>query len=61
MRSSEVDQITDVSRQSTELINQGIEFISESPQYLYTKLPELKLEMLSEATQNARKRADQLK
>ncbi|OGW81498.1 MAG: hypothetical protein A3G33_00545 [Omnitrophica bacterium RIFCSPLOWO2_12_FULL_44_17] len=60
MRSSEVDQITDVSRQSTELINQGIEFISESPQYLYTKLPELKLEMLSEATQNARKRAEQM-
>src|SRR3989338_2584093 len=60
IRSSEVDQITDISRQSTELINQGIEFISNPPEYLYTKLPELKLEMLAEATQNAKKRAEQM-
>ena len=60
IRSNEVDKITDISRQSTELINQGIELISYSPEYLYTKLPELKLEMLSEATQNAKKRAEQM-
>ena len=60
IRSNEVDKITDISRQSTELINQGIELISHSPEYLYTKLPELKLEMLSEATQNAKKRAEQM-
>ena len=60
IRSGEVGKITDISRQSTELINQGIEFISDTPQYLYTKLTELKLEMLSEATQNAKKRAEQM-
>ena len=60
IRSYEVDKIADISRGSTELINQGIELISNPPEYLYTKLPELKLEMLSEATQNAKKRAEQM-
>ena len=60
IRSSDVDNVTEISRQSTELINKGIEFISNAPEYLYTKLPELKLEMLSEATQNAKKRAGQM-
>ena len=40
--------------------NQGIELISRDPEYLYTRLPELKLEMLAEATQNAKKRAEQM-
>ena len=60
IRSGEVDKVTDVSRASTELINQGVEFISNHPEYLYTKLPELKLQMLSEATENAKKRAEQM-
>jgi uncharacterized protein len=58
--SHDVLKISEVSRRSTELINQEIEFISEAPQYLYTKLSDLKLEMLSEATQNAVKRAEQM-
>ena len=60
VRSGEVDKVTEISRQSTELINQGIELISNAPQYLYTQLSELKLEMLSEAIQNAKKRAEQM-
>ena len=59
-RSHEVEKVTDISRGSTELINQGIQLISNHPEYLYTKLSELKLEMLSEATQNAKKRAEQM-
>jgi len=60
VRSFEVDKVTAISREATELINQGIELISNAPEYFYTKLSELKLEMLSEATRNAKKRAEQM-
>lgn len=60
IRSTEIARVTDVSRQSTELIEGGIEFISRSPEYFYTKLAELKLAMLKEATENAKKRAEQM-
>lgn len=60
IRSNEVDKITEISRESTELINQGVEFESESPSYFYTKLDELKLEMLAKASENAKQRADNM-
>lgn len=60
VRSYDVKRIDNVSRQSTELINQGIEFISGSPEYFYTKLAELKIEMLAMATENAKKRAQSM-
>src|SRR3989338_1362558 len=60
IRSKDVTKTTDISRRSTELIEKGIEFMSYAPQYFYTKLPELKLEMLAEATSNAKKRAEQM-
>lgn len=60
IRSKDITKTTDISRRSTELIEKGIEFMSYAPEYFYTKLPELKLEMLSEATSNAKKRAEQM-
>lgn len=60
VRSNQVSAAEELSRQSTELIQQGIEFISQSPEYFYTKLPELKLEMLSEAAANAKSRAERM-
>ena len=60
VRSTEVDKITEISRQATELIHQGIELISNAPGYFYLKLPELKHELLSEATKDAKKRAEQI-
>ena len=36
--SEEIDKITEISRQVTELINEGIEFQSNAPQYMYTKI-----------------------
>jgi hypothetical protein len=58
VRSHEVTKIDNVSRESTELINDGIEFISSAPEYFYTKLAELKIQMLAEATGDAKKRAE---
>ena len=57
VRSYNVKKVDNLARQSTELINQNIALISQAPQYFYTKLAELKIEMLSMATENARERA----
>jgi uncharacterized protein len=58
--SNEVDKITQISRQATELINQGIDFQSNTPEYYYTKLADLKIDMLSLATKDAMNRAQQI-
>lgn len=55
--SKDINAIESVSRQISELINQGIEIESGAPRYYYTKLNELKVEMLKEAAQDARQRA----
>jgi len=60
VRSTDVARITAVSRESTGLIEQDIRFVSHPPQYFYTKLAELKLEMLGAASADAKKRAEQI-
>ena len=60
VRSNDVDKIAKVSRESTELIDQGIQFTSPAPEYFYTKLDELKIEMLAKATENAKQRAESM-
>lgn len=60
VRSNDVDRITQVSREATELIDQNIKFESQSPEYFYTKLDELKIEMLAKATENAKQRAENM-
>lgn len=57
VRSGRVEIILNLSRKSTELLDQGIEFISASPEFFYTKLSDLKVEMLSAATADAKRRA----
>lgn len=58
--SNDVDRVELVSRQVTDLIEQGVELYSNPPAYYYTKLAALKLEMLSAATQDARTRAEKI-
>ncbi len=58
IKSHEVDRIEKISREITELLNQGVPFYSEPPRYYYTKLSDLKIEMISKATQDARARAE---
>ncbi len=60
IESSDVDRIEDVSRQVSELINSGVEFYSYKPQYYYTKLAALKIEMIAEATKDANMRAQKI-
>ncbi|MBP9733716.1 MAG: SIMPL domain-containing protein [Candidatus Omnitrophica bacterium] len=60
VRSYNVDKVTDIYRDSTELIEKGVEYETYSPQYFYTKLDELKIEMLAKATENAKARAENM-
>jgi len=60
VRSPEVDKITKLSREVTELVNQGLLLESSAPQYVYTKLGDLKVEMLGEAARDAKVRAQQI-
>ena len=60
IESKEVDKIEKVSREITELLNQGVQFYSQAPRYYYTKLADLKIEMISKATEDARLRAEKI-
>lgn len=60
IESKNVDKIEKISREITELLNQGVQFYSESPRYYYTKLADLKIEMISKATEDARIRAEKI-
>ncbi|MGD9561844.1 MAG: SIMPL domain-containing protein [Pyrinomonadaceae bacterium] len=58
VKSNDVAKISQVAREATELINQGILIESSSPQYYYTKISDLKVEMLGEAAKDAKERAE---
>ena len=60
VRSEAVEHVSELSRVATELINSGVQFNSGSPEFLYRKLDELKVEMLALATQNAKLRAEKM-
>jgi len=57
IESKEVDKIEEVSRTITELIDSGIELYSGIPEYYYTKLAELKIKMIADATKDGYTRA----
>ena len=54
VKSSEVDKVTRVSREATELIGSGIQFESYAPKYFFTKLEELRPGLFAEAAKNAK-------
>ena len=58
IRSDDVERYTELAQQANELINQGINLVSEPPEYLYTKLSQLRIEMVAEATKDAKARAE---
>jgi hypothetical protein len=60
IESKEVEKVEKISREITELLNQGITFYSLPPRYYYTQLESLKLEMVSKATEDGRIRAERI-
>jgi len=55
--STEVDKFERISREISDLINAGVELTSNTPEYFFTKLSELKIEMVAAATRDAHERA----
>jgi uncharacterized protein len=60
VRSGQVDRIATLARQSSELITEGVPLTSSSPEFLYTKLAEVRVDMLAEATTDAKTRATRI-
>jgi hypothetical protein len=60
INSADMVKVPWVSRAITSLIKNGVEIDSGAPCYLYTKLSELKINMLAEATKDATARAEQI-
>ncbi len=57
--STDIDKIENISRDISGLIESNVQFASEEPEYYYTKLDELKLQLIEEATKNAKERMAQ--
>ncbi|MEX0882403.1 MAG: SIMPL domain-containing protein, partial [Cyclobacteriaceae bacterium] len=48
------------AREITELLNKEIQFYSQAPRYYFTQLADLKIELVSKATEDARLRAEKI-
>ena len=57
IRSPRVSALTDVADRSSRLLGEGIPLRADAPQYVYTKLPALRPQLLAQATRDARSRA----
>ncbi|MBN8248516.1 MAG: SIMPL domain-containing protein [Verrucomicrobia bacterium] len=60
IRSNEVDRTLSLDRACMSLLEEGVPFVPLAPQFMYTRAADAKIEMLAEATRDARLRADQI-
>lgn len=60
IRTGDVRLVEKAAGEVTEIVKTGAHIESLTPEFVYTKLAELKIEMLGEATRNARERADRI-
>jgi uncharacterized protein len=60
VRTGQVDRVAELNRQTGELVKRGVVLADTGgPTYLFTRLNDIKPEMLAEATRNARAAAEQ--
>ncbi len=59
-RTSDADRLAQLNADSTALVAQGVMLTTEKPKYIYTKVAEEKIEMLADATKDARARAERI-
>ena len=57
VKSNDVNKIKDLSLDIANLMNQGIDIDVSAPEYYYSKLSDLKIDLLKEATTDAKQRA----
>jgi hypothetical protein len=60
VRSTEVDRLPQLVGNSGELIEEGVNISSDGLVFIYTKASDAKVEMMSDATRDARSRAEQI-
>jgi hypothetical protein len=60
VRSADVTRVEKASREVTSLLEEGVSITSSAPEYFYTRLSELEVEMLAAAGKDARARADNI-
>lgn len=60
VESADIPKVEQISREATQLLDRGVYVQSSSPLYIYTKLAPLKIQMLAEASKDARLRAEQI-
>ncbi|MBO6113010.1 MAG: SIMPL domain-containing protein [Lachnospiraceae bacterium] len=58
IESEDIDKVEKISRDISTLLDAGVEFSSEAPEYYCSTLDEIKLELIEEATENAKKRIE---
>ena len=58
VESKEIEKVEKLSREITELLEKDIELNSNAPEYYYTKLNELKIDLLAKASADAKTRAE---
>ena len=58
IESKDVEKVENLYKDIAELLDEGINVNTWGPNYYYTKLADLKIEMLAEATKDARNRAE---
>ncbi len=58
VESSSIEKVEIISREVTGLLEAGVELNSDEPQYYYTKLKDVKIKLLQEAGEDARRRAE---
>jgi hypothetical protein len=59
-RMGALETVTKLDRETTSLVENDILFTTNTPRYIYTKAGETKVEMLAEASKDARNRAEQI-
>ena len=60
VRSGDIDAVLNMDGKTSELVNQGLEFAASTPEFIWTKAGEAKIEMLADAARDARARAEQI-
>lgn len=60
VQSADVDRLPRLAGDSSELLEQGVAFVSGGFDFIYTKAGDAKVEMMAEATKDARSRAEQI-
>ncbi len=60
IRSADVERVPKLASDTGELLRENIALVSEGFEFIYTKANEAKIEMMAEATRDARARADQI-